>query len=119
MVHNVATPGLDDVTRDPSCAAHLSKEALLTLLLRCSIVHGIISGQLAAIIEHSSQQQGVVAPERLLNVREAAERLAVPPDWLYRNAKKLPFTVRLGPGLLRFSSNGIDRYIRQRQGSKA
>jgi hypothetical protein len=42
-------------------------------------------------------------------------RLGTTPDWLYRQAKRLPFTVRLGPRQLRFSSRGITRYIRQRQ----
>jgi predicted DNA-binding transcriptional regulator AlpA len=35
-------------------------------------------------------------------------------DWLYHHARQLPFTVRTGR-LLRFSSHGIDRYIRTRQ----
>ena len=59
------------------------------------------------------------APARedlLLTVKEAAQKLGVLPDWLYRRAKKLPFTVRLGKRHLRFSARGIERYIRQRQG---
>ncbi len=54
--------------------------------------------------------------DRLLAVEGAAEKLGVPNDWLYRRAKKLPFTVRLGPRHLRFSARGIERYIRRRQG---
>lgn len=119
MLQIVAIPGLDEIARDPSRAANLPREALLSLLLRCSTVHGIISAQLAAMIAGNGQQQNTMAPDRLLEVKETAERLAVPPDWVYRHANELPFTVRLGPGQLRFSSNGIDRYIRQRQGSRA
>lgn len=52
--------------------------------------------------------------ERLLDVEEAAKRLSVSPDTLYRKAKSLPFTVRFGH-LVRFSSAGIDRFIRSRQ----
>jgi predicted DNA-binding transcriptional regulator AlpA len=54
-------------------------------------------------------------PDELLTVEQAATRLGTTPDWLYRQAKRLPFTVRLGPRQLRFSSRGITRYIRQRQ----
>ena len=54
------------------------------------------------------------AEDRLLTVEEAAGKLGVSPDWLYR--RRLPFTVRLGPRQLRFSAQGIERYIRQRQG---
>jgi predicted DNA-binding transcriptional regulator AlpA len=53
--------------------------------------------------------------DRLLDAGEAAQRLGTSPDWLYRRAARLPFTVRLGRAL-RFSAQGIDRYIRQRQG---
>src|SRR5262245_23792972 len=34
--------------------------------------------------------------EALLDVREAAARLNLSVDWLYRHAKKLPFTRRVG-----------------------
>ena len=37
--------------------------------------------------------------------------LSVSPDWLYRNARKLPFTRRLGPKMLRFSHLGIEKWI--------
>ncbi len=53
--------------------------------------------------------------DQLLTVEEAAEKLGVSRDWLYRHSKKLAFTVRLGRHL-RFSARGIERYIRQRQG---
>jgi predicted DNA-binding transcriptional regulator AlpA len=53
--------------------------------------------------------------DRLLNVAEAAVKLGVKPDWLYRHHRSLPFTVRHGR-LLRFSELGIDDYIRRRLG---
>lgn len=58
---------------------------------------------------------GAAEGDQLLGVEEAARRLGVSTDWLYRNAAKLPFAVRLGPRQLRFSSRGIERYIHQRQ----
>lgn len=54
--------------------------------------------------------------DRLLTVDEAATKLGVSKDWLYRRAKKLPFTVFQSPRMVRFSIRGIERYIRQRQG---
>jgi excisionase family DNA binding protein len=53
-------------------------------------------------------------PDRLLDVQEAARRLGVSTDYLYRH-KGLPFRVQMGRRV-RFSSNGIERYIRHRQG---
>jgi predicted DNA-binding transcriptional regulator AlpA len=53
--------------------------------------------------------------DRLLTVDEAAAVLSQSTDWLYRHAKQLPFTVRVG-NLLRFSAHGIQAFIRQRRG---
>jgi excisionase family DNA binding protein len=55
-------------------------------------------------------------PDRLLTVEQAAERLALAADTLYRKAKAFPFTVRLPGRQVRFSEAGIDRFIRSKQG---
>ena len=52
--------------------------------------------------------------DHLLTVDEAAEVLAVERTWLYRRADTLPFTRRLGAGTLRFSSNGLQEWVRSR-----
>lgn len=57
------------------------------------------------------------AEDRLLDAEEAARLLCVSPDWLYRHAKKLPFTRKLGPKMLRFSSLGIQKYLATRKTS--
>lgn len=51
-------------------------------------------------------------PDVLLEVPEAAHRLGVSPDYLYRHSKKFPFTRREGRKLL-FSSAGLDSYLRR------
>jgi len=51
--------------------------------------------------------------DELLSVKEAAKRLGVSADWLYRRADALPFARRLSPRALRFSSRGITRWMRQ------
>jgi predicted DNA-binding transcriptional regulator AlpA len=55
------------------------------------------------------------APDRLLSADEAATLLAVSEDWLYRHARKLPFTVKLGPKQLRFSCAGLLRWLSTRK----
>lgn len=50
--------------------------------------------------------------DRLLTVQEAAAVLNVTADWLYRHADDFAFTVRPGPGQLRFSHLGIQDYLR-------
>jgi predicted DNA-binding transcriptional regulator AlpA len=51
--------------------------------------------------------------DRLLAVQEAAPILGVTVDWLYRHADEFRFTVRPGAGQLRFSSIGIQDYLRR------
>jgi predicted DNA-binding transcriptional regulator AlpA len=53
--------------------------------------------------------------DRLLTADEAAEMLSLSPDWLYRNAKKLPFARKLGPKMLRFSHQGMIKWLESRK----
>jgi len=50
--------------------------------------------------------------DELLDVAEAAHRLGLSKDYLYRHHSDFPFTRRVGRKLL-FSALGIERYIRQ------
>lgn len=49
-------------------------------------------------------------PDELLEVPEAAARLSVSPNYLYRHSRHYPFTRREGRKLL-FSAKGIEQYI--------
>jgi predicted DNA-binding transcriptional regulator AlpA len=55
------------------------------------------------------------SPDRLLTVQEAAPILGVTVDWLYRHADTFTFTIRPGPGQVRFSSIGIQGYLRRKR----
>jgi predicted DNA-binding transcriptional regulator AlpA len=96
----------------PALAAKLSRMERAELLAQIKALEGVVLASLLAdVADHVETEV-----DRLLDVNEAAARLSVTVDFLYRR-KKLPFRVTLGPGLVRFSSSGIDRYIRQRAGS--
>jgi len=51
-------------------------------------------------------------PDSLLTVDQTSKRMNVSADYLYRNARRLPFTRRVGRKLL-FSSSGLDAYLRR------
>ncbi len=55
--------------------------------------------------------------DRLLDVEETAKLLCVEEDWLYRHSRRLPFTRKLGPKMLRFSYQGIQKYLSTRKNS--
>src|SRR5262245_28216320 len=54
------------------------------------------------------------ALETYLDVRSAAARLGLSPDWLYRHAARLPFTRRVGRRTLRFDPVALDRWMASR-----
>jgi predicted DNA-binding transcriptional regulator AlpA len=63
----------------------------------------------SALVKHESNE------DRLLTADEAAKLLSMSTDWLYRNAKKLPFSRKLGPKMLRFSHQGIVKWLESRK----
>jgi hypothetical protein len=111
-------PSLDEIVRNPESAADLPKAAILTLLMQC------ITAQSALTVAFGMQENDNDCPgheeaaDPLLDAKAAASRLATNTDWLYRNADSLPFAVRLSEGQLRFSSQGITRFIQTRQGKR-
>ena len=52
--------------------------------------------------------------DRLLDAEEARQKLGVTKDWLYRHSHELPFTVPVGMKQVRFSSKGIEKWIREK-----
>jgi predicted DNA-binding transcriptional regulator AlpA len=79
----------------------------------------LLAGPLAEL--HAQPALTVLEPEdRLLTVDESAVRLGVTKDWLYHHRKDLPFAVKLGRRVLRFSAVKLERYLEaRRRGSAA
>jgi predicted DNA-binding transcriptional regulator AlpA len=103
------TPGLDAIRRDPDLAKTLAVEAARDLFFAAEVVAAALR---AAVIAPAPLTSGVTE-DRLLDVHQAAERLGVSPDWIYRRSRELPFVVRVG-SRVRASQRGIDRWIRSR-----
>jgi hypothetical protein len=57
--------------------------------------------------------------EQLLTVDQAAHRLSVPREWLYRRCERLGLAVKLADGTLRISNIALDAYIMSRTISPA
>jgi excisionase family DNA binding protein len=110
----IAIPKLDDLVADPGKVSDLSPEAVHEMRGSLARLDSLLQERLF-LANRIGDTDGAGHRDRLLNVKEAAEKLCVTKDYLYRNSSKLPFTVRMG-GKLRFSEAGIERYIRQRMG---
>ena len=75
-------------------------------------------GQLRAVIREEIEQaqgQNGHGEDRLLDAEETAKVLSVSPDWLYRHSSRLPFTRKLGPKMLRFSYQGVQKWLTTRK----
>ncbi len=78
-----------------------------------------LRAELKAIIQEALQEafrgQNGHQGDRLLDAEEASKILSVSPDWLYRHGSRLPFTRKLAPRVLRFSYQGIQKYLATRK----
>lgn len=111
----VAAPSLDAVAAEPTRAAAFPPTIVAGLLAKCALVQGALLSRLLALQEAAMQQRDQRGHEsdKLLTPAEAANLLGVTPRWLYRHARRLPFTRRLGRKTLRFSAVGLRRWQEQ------
>jgi hypothetical protein len=104
--------GLDEIAGNPDLVRSISPEAAAELILKCAAVQSA----LATVVYQANTATAPAQRDELLTVAEAADRLSLSTDYLYGNSSDLPFTVRIGSAV-RFSSNGIDDFIRKRRGA--
>ena len=77
----------------------------------------LTTGQLKALMREEIEKAGQNGQhgDKLLDAKQAAEILCVGEDWVYHHHKKLPFTRKLAPRVLRFSYQGIQRWLGSRK----
>lgn len=109
-------PDLAAIAAEPEAVSRLTADVVEALLGKCSVAQGALVGRLLALRASGSGPGDHSADgDRLLDVEEAARKLGKSKDHLYRHAGDYPFTVRDGRSL-RFSEQGIEKFIRQRMG---
>jgi predicted DNA-binding transcriptional regulator AlpA len=115
-----AIPSLDELAQNPAQASGLPAEALAALAARCVVVQGALAAaQLALVVNGGTTNAPVPSEgERMLDIKEAASKLGVKKDYLYRH-KELPFRVNVSPGQLRFSLKGIEKFLRAKMAKGA
>src|SRR5438093_9112196 len=98
----------------PDSAEEIPLEVIPAMLIQLAATQSLLA---AKLIETAGSRNvaNTAESDQLLDVEQAAEKLGVTPDWLYRRSKRLPFAVRLGRAL-KFSQNGLDRWIRSKAG---
>ena len=108
-----AIPKLEEIAENPALASHLSPNDVEALLGKNAVVQSVLVSRLLALRASLSREERSTSGDRLLDVEEASRKLGKSKDYLYRHASDYPFTVRDGRSL-RFSDQGIEKFIRQR-----
>lgn len=89
-------------------------EAIQDSTLIVTLTVGQLKTLVQAAVRVAMVQEGY-GPDRLLTVGEAARKLQVSKDWIYRNHKRLQFATKLGPKNVRCSERGIEKWITARR----
>jgi predicted DNA-binding transcriptional regulator AlpA len=106
---SIPTVTLDELARHPAKAVGLSAETRAALIVQAASVLAVLGAGMMPQSEDTT-------PDRLLTVKETAERLRLSGDYVYRHARSFPFFVQPNGGrAVRFSERGIARYLRQQQ----
>ena len=107
----IAIPSLDEIAHDPKRASGLSKAALSGLLRRCAVAQSVLVAQLESADEPVAESP---SQDEWIKVDEAAAILQHGRQWIYRNAKRLPFVKRISRKSLLCSRNGIAQWLERR-----
>jgi len=106
LVHDVSLVASVPTAAVPALVAQAAAEQSRIAALQCALAARLVGGGTSVS----------TTTEKLLNVHEAADLLGLSVDWLYRHAKGLPFTRRVGRAL-RFDRVGVARWLAaQRKG---
>lgn len=104
---------LAELVADPARVAGVPLEAVAPLLARLAALQSALAARLLMVVAPTGGDGRGEVPspaDRLLTPEEAAPLLGVSVRWLYRHAKRLPFTRRLSRKALRFSEAGLRRW---------
>ena len=91
-------------------------ERLPALLAALHARHGAALTRLEATTWATPDPTRKPVDDENLSAKATAQRLGVSESWVYRNARNLPFTRRIGRRVL-FSSRGLEKWNRQRRGN--
>ena len=76
-----------------------------------------LAERLAAKLQNGNGHAPPEAPDKLITVEEAAERIGMTVRWIYGHASELPFVVRLpNSRAVRFSERGLAKWLAKRVG---
>ncbi len=104
-------PSLLDVVAAPHQISNLPRETIVPLLCQLSALQSALTARLVETKEAAQNHDSNDPTDQLLTPTQAAAMMGVTKGWIYRHAHRFPFTKRLGRKTLRFSKQGLKRWI--------
>ena len=106
-------------TPRPQCVSSNPQSDVIAWLLAAPPGTLVLASEVLArlTITHAGPQLVADAPtgrSQTLTATDAAQRLGMSVVWLYRNAPRLPFTIRVGKRSLRFDAGKLERWKQNR-----
>ena len=99
----------------PRLAGEVSVEDLPALMGRLAEAQAVAMARLMTPGRSGEAATPAGVADQNLPAVEAARRLGVSKEWLYRRGERLPFRIMIGRRVL-FSARGLDAWNRQRMG---
>jgi predicted DNA-binding transcriptional regulator AlpA len=104
---------LEALAQDPAQAAALAPEIRRAVVLQCLTILA------ACAVGREAPPPPAREPDRVLGIEEAAARLGMTRDFLYRNWAALRLGYKDADGHVKFPLSKVERYIRTRIGTHA
>ena len=85
-------PSLDELARNPTCAAQLPRDVITALMAQCAALQVALAARLAMA---PSALTPAATQDRTLDANEIAKELGVKRRWVFRHVDQLPFVRRI------------------------
>jgi hypothetical protein len=95
-------------------ADQIPVEDIPSVLIQLYAIQGTLAARLMA--SRNEQKSEPVKDDELIDRFEAAQLMAVNPEWLRNHYRKFPFARRLSFKNIRFSKKGLIAWINKRKG---
>jgi len=106
-------PSLDELRKSPELVDELPHEALLALYRQAAVLEALLRARLTG----SAAAGPAPEVDRALGIAEAAARLSMKQDTLYRKWRALRLGYRDADGRVKFSARALERYIAHKAGA--
>ena len=108
-------PDLRDLIGAPERVADLTHAEAACALVLLAALQASLAARLQEPLAATCREGQLGEQDRLLTANDVAERLGCSVDWVYRQAKRWPFSKPLGRKTLRFSEAGLNKWIAARK----